>query len=77
MRTVAMLHSSKLARFAFLVGPFSFTAGCGGGGSGRHMTPAEIQAQQDSERENRQRAYGEATIPPGTKSAAEKAPKHD
>jgi hypothetical protein len=72
-----LLNRSTVARIVIVIGPLVFTAGCGGGGSGRQMTPAEIQAQQDTERENRQRAYGEATVPPGTKSAAEKAPKHD
>ena len=76
-RLSGLLNRSTVARILIVMGPLVITAGCGGGGLGRHMTPAEIKAEQDGERASRQRAYGEATIPPGTKSAAEKAPKHD
>ena len=77
MRIVGSSHSSKLAGLLFAIGLMGFAAGCEGGGGtpDAPVAPAAVQAKQDEERAAREKAYGKSALPPGSKSAAEKAPK--
>jgi hypothetical protein len=79
MRIVGLLHSSKAARVLFAIGSLGFLAGCGDGDVAapgpQAETQADAKAKQDAQRDARQKAYGGATLPPGTKDAAAKLPK--
>ena len=77
MRILGLFHRNRVAPVLFLLVALGFAAGCG---ENAPATPpggvtADTQAKQDSESAARLKAYGKSGIAPGTKRAAESAPK--
>jgi hypothetical protein len=64
MRIVKVLHRSRVFVAPGMLGLLSLAGGCGSDPNTQPPAPPTTQAQQDAEREARQKAYGKAAIPP-------------
>ena len=77
MRILGLFHRNRVAPVLFLLVSLGFAAGCGdtppAPGAGGVTT--DSQAKQDTESAARLKAYGKSGIAPGTKQAAQSAPK--
>ncbi len=76
MRILGFFHRNRVAPVLFMLGSLGLASGCSDSGSSGVIgsTPA-TKAKEESEREARQKAYGNKGTPPGTKKEADAAAK--
>ncbi len=76
MRILGFFHRNRVAPVLFMLGSLGFASGCSdSGNSGAVVSTPDSKAKEESEREARQKAYGNKGIPPGTKKEAVSAAK--